>query len=97
MIRAIANKKLELSKEESSYYDDLEKVFGADAFRGLFASDKNGKITAITPSPSQPTAMVLIFFFLNVMMNQRLREFEKTMEKVAILEKEIGELKNKVK
>jgi hypothetical protein len=96
MIKAIANKKIDLSKEEFEYYKKLKETFGEDSFRGLFNTDNKGKITSITPSPSQPIAMVLIFFILNVMMNQRLRAFEQTMSKVSELEKKVEKLQKKV-
>lgn len=82
MIRAIANKKLNLTKEEYEYYLELEKNFGSDAFLELFDSDSDGNIVAITPSPSQPTAMLLIFFLLNVMHNQKLRRLDSWAQKV---------------
>ncbi len=82
MIKAIANQRLDLTKEEFEYYQDLEKNFGKDAFLGLFKSNEDGHIIAITPSPSQPTAMLLIFFLLNVMHNQKLRKLDAWVEKL---------------
>ncbi len=98
MIRAIANKRLDLSKEEYHYYLELEKNFGKEVFKGLFESDERGIIISITPSPAEPIAMVLIFFLLNVMMNQRLRGLEELNElrdKVASLEKRVEKMEKK--
>ena len=92
MIKAIANQKLDLNKEEFEYYQELEKSFGKDAFHGLFKTNDDGHIIAITPSPSQPTAMLLIFFLLNVMHNQKLRKLDTWVEKVDKLEQKIQEL-----
>jgi hypothetical protein len=92
MIKAIANQKLDLTKEEFEYYQELEKNFGREGFYGLFKADDNGNITAITPSPSQPTAMLLIFFLLNVMHNQKLRKLDSWVEKVDRLDSRIAAL-----
>lgn len=92
MIKAIANQRLEITKEEFEYYQELEKNFGKEAFYGLFRTDDDGIITAITPSPSQPTAMLLIFFLLNVMHNQKLRKLDAWVEKVDGLDARISAL-----
>jgi hypothetical protein len=92
VIRAIANKKLDLSKEEYDYYLELEKSFGPDAFIGLFKTDNLGRIISVTPSVASPTATVLIFFFLNVMLNQRLRSIDNGLASIANLEKRVTQL-----
>ena len=73
MIRAVANKRLDLSGEEYSYFKDIKDKMGEDDFRGLFSSNKNGIITSVTPPADRKTPMVILFFLLNVMMNQRIR------------------------
>jgi hypothetical protein len=73
MIRAVANKRLDLSGEEYSYFKDIKDEMGEDDFRGLFSSNKNGIITSVTPPADRKTPMVILFFLLNVMMNQRIR------------------------
>ena len=97
MIKAVANKKLDLSKEEYTYYLELEKAFGKDAFIGLFNTDKMGRIISVTPSISTPTATVLIFFFLNVMLNQRLRNIDNGLATLTNLEKRVVKLEGQVK
>lgn len=92
MIKAVANKRLDLTKDEYDYYLELEKNFGREAFYELFDTDDNGIITAITPSPAQPTAMLLIFFLLNVMHNQKLRKMESWVEKIDKLDARVREL-----
>jgi hypothetical protein len=92
MIRAIANKKLDLTQEEYTYYLELEKAFGKEAFIGLFKTNKKGIIISVIPSNTNPTAMVLIFFFLNVMLNQRLRNIDEGLAKLSTLEQRISKL-----
>jgi hypothetical protein len=89
MIKAVANKKIDLTKEEYQYYLELESSFGKEAFYDLFKTDDAGHIIAITPSPSQPTAMLLIFFLLNVMHNQKLRKLDSWVDKLSGLEDRI--------
>lgn len=92
MIRAIANKKVDLNQSEYEYYLQLEKAFGADAFIGLFSSDDYGQITSVMPATQTPTAMILIFFFLNVMFNQRLRKLDPLFERLEQLENKVDKL-----
>lgn len=95
MIKAIANKKLSLTKEEYEYYLELEKNFGSDAFLGLFNTDTDGYITSITPSPTQPTAMLLIFFLLNLMLNQKLRKLDISAARIDKMEARLAELEKR--
>jgi len=95
MVKLIANQRIELNKEEYDYYLDLEKAFGKESFLGLFKSDKHGKIMAITPLPNQPVAMVIVFFFLNVMMNQRLRGIDDGLARITELERRLDLLEKK--
>jgi hypothetical protein len=97
MIKAISNKKIDLNQDEYNYYLELEKAFGKEAFIGLFKTNKDGMVISVTPSSANPTAMILIFFFLNVMMNQRLRSIDKGLLSLTSLEKRISKLEKKVK
>ena len=87
MIRAVNNKRLDLNAEEYEYYLGLTEKFGHQDFVGLFTTDKNGQITSITPPVDRQISLGVMFFVLNVMMNQRLRALgsliEKNEEKVA--------------
>lgn len=87
MIKIIANKKVELIPDEYNYYLELEKIFGKEAFIDLFNVNERAQITFVAPSLNQPTSMVLVFFFMNVMFNQRLRQFD---EKISKLEMKIN-------
>jgi hypothetical protein len=95
MIKAIANKKLDLTKEEYDYYLELENSFGKESFYDLFKTNDDGSIIAITPSPAQPTAMLLIFFLLNVMHNQRLRKLDSWVGKLEQLESRVANLEKR--
>jgi len=87
VIRAVDNKRLDLNNEEYEYYLRLVETFGDSDFTNLFTTDKNGQITSITPPIDRHISLGVIFFILNVMMNQRLRTLgsliEKNQEKVA--------------
>ena len=96
MIKAIANQKLDISKEEYDYYLALEKSFGKGAFVGLFKTNSNGQIIAVMPPQAGQTAMILIFFLLNVMFNQRLRKFDTWMTKLDKLEERVVKLEDKI-
>lgn len=98
MIRAVANKRLDVSDEEYSYFKTIKAEIGVDSFRGLFSTDDNGIITTITPPADKSTPMISLFFILNVMMNQRVRALDRKIsssnleDRLAILEERIGKL-----
>jgi hypothetical protein len=73
VIRAVGNKRLDLSDSEFSYYKKIEETIGSQEFVGLFDTDKNGIIIGVTPPVDRTTNMAVIYFILNVMVNQRLR------------------------
>lgn len=106
MIRAVDNKRLDLSDEEYSYYLKLIEAFGKEDFSGLFSSDKNGQIVSITPPVDRQISLGSIFFILNVMMNQRLRAMGAAIEnskksvaeqnRVTTLEERVAELESRL-
>ena len=73
MIRAVDSKRLDLTDSEFEYYQSLVSTFGEEEFRGLFETNRNGEITSICPPLDKQISMGVMFFMLNVMMNQRLR------------------------
>lgn len=95
MIKAIANQKIDVSQEEYNYYLELEKTFGHQAFVGLFRTNEDGQIISVIPQSSAPTAMILVFYFLNLMFNQRLRKLDSWISKSEALEKRIAQLEEK--
>ena len=96
MIRAVGNKKLFLDKNEHRYYLELKSSFNEKYFNGLFTSDNDGIITAVTPSATKQTPMILIFFLLNVMMNQRLRKIDDGVSKLSLLEKRLDKIEERL-
>ena len=106
MIRAVDNKRLFLTDPEFKYYKSLVEEFGEEQFKGLFETDKDGYILSISPPLDRNISMGVLFFTLNIMMNQRLTSaknfFEKKiatmdsetniLEKVAALEERIEKL-----
>ncbi len=92
MIRAIANKRIDLTDDEFEYFNTLKEAFGEDTLLDLFKTNKHGEVTAVTPNVSSPTNITLIFFFLNVTMNQRLRKVESTLNKIAKIEERLSKL-----
>ena len=89
MIRAIGNKPLYLADHEFSYANDLRLEFGDDVFNGIFESDNDGMVLFISPSPSKNTPMAVVFFMLNVMMNQKLMSIDSFSEKINEIAKRV--------
>lgn len=81
MIRAVATKALDLSDDEFEYYLQIVKEFGPRIFDNIFETDDaTGFITLVKPPMNATMPMGVIFFCFNVMLNQRVREFEKMMQ-----------------
>ena len=70
-------------------------MFGEDSFRGLFQTDLAGNIAGISPPLDKPTPQPILFFLLNVSFNQRMRQVERFVQKVADLEDRIKTLEQK--
>lgn len=97
MIRAVANKKIDLSSEEYEYFLSLKDVFGEDSFYDLFVTDDHGNITMIKPDVKSPSSMAVIFFLLNVMLNQRLRTLDNKINKIDLIESRLKKLEEELK
>ena len=97
MIKAVGNKKINLSKGEYEYFLSLKDVFGESSFIGLFETNDDGDITLIKPGLDNPTSMAVIFFLLNVMLNQRLRKLDKKVKRIESIESRIKTLEEEVK
>jgi alpha-acetolactate decarboxylase len=95
MIRVVANKRLELSKEEFEYLQKLQTEFGEDIFQDLFQVNSDARIVSVTPAINKPVAMVILFFLLNLMLNQRLRNFEETFSKLDNIIERVKKLEDK--
>lgn len=92
MIKAIANKRIDLSPEEFSYYKLLSDKYGLDYFKSLFETDHNGIVTSISPPLDGQTPMAIIFYMLNVMFTQRMRLLDAKLAKLEAMEKKVDHL-----
>lgn len=92
MIRAVGNKRLDLSDSEFQYFRSLKDQFGEVDFIGLFKTDKNGIIIAVNPPTNKGIPFGIIFFMLNVMMNQRVRILDEKINKITDLETKVDTL-----
>tara|TARA_Y100000310_G_C20244577_1_gene606207 strand:+ start:217 stop:561 length:345 start_codon:yes stop_codon:yes gene_type:complete len=86
LIRAVGNKRLDLSSSEYEYYCTLKDQFGESEFVGLFQTDKNGIIISVNPPINKNISFGVLFFLLNIMMNQRVRVLDSKINKVTDLE-----------
>ncbi len=85
MIRAIDNKPLDMSDDEYEYYKALVAEFGINTFRNLFESDEtSGFITLVKPPINNNIQLGVIFFLFNLMLNQRVREYEELIKQIKI-------------
>lgn len=88
MIRAVANKPLDLSDDEFEYYMQIVEAFGQNVFQDTFETEEDpdspqhGWITMVKPPFNQSLPMGVIFFLFNVMLNQRVRKFDTIMLKL---------------
>lgn len=90
MIRAVNFKKLDLSDEEFAYYLSIIKEFGEGVFENAFDTDEDsGFITLVKPPMNNTIPIGVVFFLLNVMLNQRMR---KTEELNALQEEKLQKL-----
>jgi hypothetical protein len=92
LIKAIANKRIDLSLEEYNYYKLLSEKYGPDCFRMLFETDQNGVVTSVSPPLDGQTPMAVIFYMLNVMFTQRMRFLDAKISKFEALEKKVDQL-----
>lgn len=92
MIKAIANKRIDISNEEFEYYKLLSNKYGSDVFRSLFETDKNGIVISVSPPLDGQTPMAAIFFMLNVMFTQRMRLLDAKIKKIEALEEKVDKI-----
>lgn len=101
MIKAIGNKRLELSKEEFDNYEQLIQIIDKHEFVGLFETDANGYITSICIDPENNISMATIMFLNQVMMNQRFKiyidEIIKNQKNIDTLFKKIAIIESTIK
>lgn len=92
MIKAIANKRIDLSADEYTYYKLLSDKYGIDSFKSLFETDQNGIVISVSPPLDGQTPMAVIFYMLNVMFTQRMRLLDSKLAKFDNLEKRVDQL-----
>jgi hypothetical protein len=86
MIRAIANKPLDLTDDEFQYYLSIIEAFGTNIFQDTFEVEDGeshvqyGWITLVKPPLNNTLPIGVVFFLFNVMLNQRMRKFEEMMD-----------------
>lgn len=83
MKRVIDYRQVEMTDEESTYLEKLLSEFpdGKDQLRGLFEVDGDGCIVMVTPPVRKQISWGVLFFFQNLMINQRLRRLERLQAK----------------
>jgi len=78
MKRIIDYKQVDVTDEEFAYFQSLMGEFpdAKHQIRDLFDVDGDGCITFVRPPVKRQLAWGLLFFFQNLMINQRLRRLE---------------------
>ena len=100
MIRAVGNKRVDLSDSEYEYYKELIKHVEPSEFNGIFESNENGIILNVMPRPDRNSSLIVYFFLMNVSFNQRLRkldEFLSYRDKVDELISKVENIESKIK
>ncbi len=92
MIRAVANKRLDLTDAEYEVYEKISDMVGKSEFYDLFDTDKNGKIISVFPPIDKQVSMVVIYYLFNVMINQRVRLFDSLINSVENIDKRLKHL-----
>lgn len=79
MLHEIEGMKIDLSSQEIAYYEELQKTFTTASFKNLMTVNEHGNITSCTPDIEKGTPLVILYFVLNVMLNQRLRNIDSSI------------------
>ena len=94
MIRAVGNKRLDLTDPEFLVYEKISELVGKNEFCDLFDTDNNGKIISVFPPIDKPVSMVVVYFLFNVMINQRVRVFDSLIQDVDIIKEKISKMES---
>lgn len=92
MIRQVGNKNIDLTNNEYEYFQALAAEFSEVEFSELFNVNDDGRVTEVTPPITEPIPMGILFFLMNVMLNQRLRAIDFSTDKIKSYEKRIARL-----
>lgn len=78
MKRIINYQNVDMTDDEFAYFEKLLADFpdGKQQIRDLYDVDDEGHISMIHPQPGRQVSWGLLFFFQNLMINQRLRRME---------------------
>jgi len=95
VIRAIANKRLDLNNAEYQVYQKIISIVDKHEFDNLFETDSNGKIISVFPPIDKQVSMVVVYFLFNIMINQRARSFDSVIKDVEFLKSKISQMENK--
>jgi hypothetical protein len=78
MKRIIDYKQVDMTEEEFAYFQQLLAEFpdGKHQIRDMFDVDGEGRISLVRPPVKRQVAWGFLFFFQNLMINQRLRSLE---------------------
>ena len=103
-MRAIDNKKIDLTDDEWNMYLKIVKSYttptnrGEDLFIDLFETDDNGIIMFLKPPSKRQTSFEVFLFLMSAMQHQHLRLMYKEVEGISKQMKEkIKELDDKIK
>lgn len=94
MIRIVDNKKVDMTADEFTLYQEICKSYdrnnskGSDLFHNLFESDDNGTIIFVKPPSTRHTSMEVFLFVVILTHQQQLR---RQQEQVDNLCKELRE------
>lgn len=78
-LKIIGYKKVDLTDDEFETYQQIKESYTRDNFNGeelfvdLFETDDTGNITFIKATGNKQTSMEVLFFVMNLMLNQWLR------------------------
>lgn len=93
-MKQIDGKNVDMTDDEWKYYLELVKSFtdskinGSLYFKNLFTTDERGYITMIAPKTNIP--WMILFFIQNLMINQRLNDFEICIKRLQKIENHIS-------
>tara|TARA_Y100000034_G_C6858373_1_gene390357 strand:+ start:1000 stop:1287 length:288 start_codon:yes stop_codon:yes gene_type:complete len=93
MIKAVGNIRLDLSSEEYELYNKIIEIVDKTEFNSAFSTNNNGIIQCVFPPLNKDISMLVIYFLLNVMLNQRLRAVDSFIDEFKIMKEDIKKLK----
>ncbi len=103
MFKIIDNKKVEMTQDESTMFDNICKSYttltnnGEDLFEGLFETDDNGIILFLRPPSKKQTSLEVFLFLVALTTQQHLRLMYKQVDNVCIqMKSKMNEIDSKI-